>query len=228
MILRAAKFAISCTLGILPSCSDPFVRARVAETEFCVPRENIVDTEYWWIPTDLPRGDGFRFRILNFFEKLPTLYPNRDVKGRVIGLGGGVTPSTQFLNLSRPHSNSYSFRQAQAPVQDAKHIVGSFFAVNTSLHGNAWDIWKVENWSAPSVRAGSVAESGRFVASCRKFGETLRNAYVGTSCDRVLILDQIAVHYWFSDENLPHLGILDAEIGKHILAWRCTDGGAGH
>jgi hypothetical protein len=227
MTFRAAGLAISCALSILTSCGDAFVRERVAGIEFCVPRENFVDTEYWWIPADLPKGDGFRFRVHDFFGKRPALHPNRNVKGRDIGLGGQVTSRPEYFNWSRPHSKSQPFKEAQTPVQDAKRIAGSYFSIDTSTESKSWHVWEVDDWSAPSVGAKPVAEAGRLIATCRKYGETLRNAYIGTSCNRIFILDGVAVRYSFSDENLPNLAMLDAEIGKQILAWRCADGGAG-
>ena len=217
--------AVSSSLLLLSlSCQDAVVRKRVASVDFCIPRINYVDTDYRWIPRDLPQGEGFRFSIADFFAEHPEFDPLRDVLGRKTGLGGSVTTSQQWVNWNKPRPGTYPFKQAARPINSAEQISGTYLAIYNSPSGDSWAVWEVPNIQNAE---GSVAEAGRLVATCRKFGQSIPNGRVGTDCSRYLIVEKIAIHYWFAYENLSRLGALDGAVKTAILSWRCGGSGGG-
>jgi hypothetical protein len=217
--------AVSSSLLLLSlSCQDAVVRKRVAGVDFCVPRINYVDTDYPWIPRDLPQGEGFGFSIGDFFAEHPEFDPLRDISGRKMGLGGGVTTSQKYVNWDKPRPGTYTFKQAARPISSTEQVSGSYLSIYTTPSRDSWDVWEV-----PSIQKADdiVAKAGRLVATCRKFGQSIPNARVGTSCSRYLIVETIALHYWFAYENLSRLGALDGAVKIAILSWRCGGSGGG-
>ena len=219
MTMSQGAMAEVSSVLLLASCGDPIVRARVGGTDFCVPQSNYVGTDYWWIPRDLPKGDSFRFAIPRFFEMHPDLTPRRDIKGRALGLSGLVTSRQPYFDWSHPRPGSYHFEQARMPAGAAENIIGDYVALYGSADRNDWKVWELPK--SGMLTGETIAESGKLIASCKKYGARVKDAYISSDCSRVIVMDKIAVEYSFSYDDISRLAALDNAVTSHVLSWRC-------
>jgi hypothetical protein len=204
---------------MLSSCADRVVRARVGETEFCVPRSNYVTRDYWWIPRDLPKGDSFRFSIPDFFARNPGWYPMRDAHGKPLPVTGLVTADPPYLSWSKPPQGSHPFEEAQKPISAAERLGGGYYAVYSTARRDQWTVWEVPNAGLPQGQPATIADLGQRVATCRKYG---RDSNFSSDCSRVILINKTAIYYRFAEENIPDLVNLDTVVRNSVLEWKCS------
>jgi len=213
--------AIGACVPLLSACADPIVRVNVGETQFCVPRAEHEDADYWWIPRDLPKGDGFRFSIRDFFSKRPELYPARDIAGRTIALSGRVTSASEFRSWRNPRPGHYFHSVAQIPVKEAVPFGGPYVGVYESPSKDAWHVWKVPDTDLALAGEMKLSDVGSMVGICRITGASLNVRYRPTSCSHFIIHDDVVILTRFAFQNLLRLEQFDAAVKHHVSSWKC-------
>ena len=216
-----ASVLIGAGVPVLSACNDPVARVTVGEIEFCVPRAEHNDVDYWWIPRDLPKGDGFLLAIGDFFQERPELYPARDIMGRTIPLLGRVTAKRESSGHGKPWPGHYFHTVAQILASEAVPMGGPYFGVYISAEKDAWHLWKVSDPDLARENGMKLSDAGSMVSICRITGGRLNVKYKPTSCSRLIVQDNVEIHTDFAFENLLRLEKFDAAIKSHVLGWKC-------
>lgn len=202
--------------GLSPARAE---RQIVGGVAICIPESNTAQTDYWWIPSDLPKG-GARFVLdADFYQQHPQLRPLRDVRGRPSALYGLIESSEAYRNWWKPIPGSMYYERAKDPkalTEELDHT--GLVAVYATHAKEQWVVWRVP----PSARAqaGRIPVVGEVVAVCRR--PSLHWKKVPSSiCTRVLAMDSLAVMFPVASEDLGTIDLLDQAVAARVNAWRC-------
>jgi len=172
-----------------------FSRFRFVNVNYCVPRTNVVEADYWWIPRDLP-DDGFIFRVEVVFDS--------HINSRRI-LTGTVGTNHRSLVWSAPSKGSFPWTQGEVLVHEATRVFRDYF------EGADGTIWQL----TPPYDGRTHLNEGTKAMHCLSLANGKR------SCTRIINLNSLPLTYHPDLNDLENIAAIDSALVKLIDSWKC-------
>jgi len=218
------RLGLSLALVLLSACSNgTTVTVDGVSDEFCLPKEQTVQTP-WWIPEDQPGTlRGFAFAgCWHRPDVTDCPFPSNIRGGTVHGPNHaasnsyGSIPSDAFLRTVLGEADTVF------DIYDGGKIV-------TAQNIRLWRDWYVWGLSHPQPHKGAIvfAASDKLLAICRMS----KSIYVPIAkgdenifCNRSFVADGMSIEYSFeASEKVPRdIRSLDEAVLLVVRSWRCA------
>ena len=190
------------TLWLSACGSSQQEKIQVGGVDFCVPRENRRDIDIWWVPKDLPEG-GFLFSLPVASNMPYEITGIVDDSNRYPRQTGKPAPDTQWWK-------ELSIREGRRLVANGRYIAAA------SQSNYSYLVWSPGQ--VPVSLDDEYTDNSEVIANCLVPKPDDKKS---ATCDRVIHLDSVAVHYTFDTNLLGKTDWLDKKVADAVSAWRC-------
>lgn len=199
------RLALATVTLWLTACDSPQQeKMQAGGVDFCVPKKNRLVFNIWWIPKKLPEG-GFSFA-------LPVALEN----GAHAEIMGGVSEANVYpRQIGKPAPDTQWWKELS--IREGRRLVANGRYIASASQSNySYLVWSPGQ--EPVSLDNEYTDKSEVIANCLV---PKPNDKKGVTCDRVMHLNAIAVHYTFDATLLDKIDLLDKRVSGAINSWRC-------